>query len=81
MCEVSGLRATNYYRWKQYQRIREEKPETELSLVRLMEGGFMESDKTYGYRTIEKALEQKGKAGGKYYRNLIQQNFKAERKN
>lgn len=112
MCEVFGLHVTNYYRWKQYQRKREEKREKELSLVRLIEGVFLESDKTYGYRAIKKALEQKdielseykirkimrengfypetrkkykpyrkGKADGKYYRNLIQQNFKAEKRN
>lgn len=30
MCEVFGLHVTNYYRWKQYQKKREEKREKEL---------------------------------------------------
>jgi len=57
---VFGLYVTNYYRWKQYQKKREEKREKELGVVLLIEGVFIESDKTYGYRAIKKALEQKG---------------------
>ena len=54
MCEVFGLHVTNYYRWKQYQKKREEKREKELGLVRLIEGVFVESDKNVGLYTRRK---------------------------
>jgi recombinational DNA repair protein (RecF pathway) len=75
MCEVFGLHVTNYYRWKQYQKKREEKREKELGLVRLIEGVFVESDKTYGYRAIKKTLEQKGTEISEYkIRKIMREN-------
>ncbi len=75
MCEVFGLHVTNYYRWKQYQKKREEKREKELGLVRLIEGVFIESDKTYGYRAIKNALEQKGTELSEYkIRKIMREN-------
>lgn len=58
MCEVFGLQVTNYYRWKQYQKKREEQRAQELELVRMEEYAFVGNDKTYGHRAIQKTLEQ-----------------------
>ena len=44
-------------------------------MVRLIEGVFLESDKTYGYRAIKKALEQKGTEISEYkIRKIMREN-------
>ena len=112
MCRVLGLNPSNYYRWIKNEEMRKIRMEEERTLVRRVEQIFKESDKTYGYRAMKKALEEagielseyrirrfmrengmypetrtknklkhNGKVNGCYYRNLLQQNFKTEKKN
>ena len=112
MCRVLGLNPSNYYRWIKNEETRKKRLEEERALVRQVEEIFRGSDKTYGYRAIKKALEEKeielseyrirrimrengmypetrtkykpmhnGKVNGRYYRNLLQQNFRTEKKN
>ncbi len=112
MCKALELHPSSYYRWKRTEQKRKSKMKEELELVRQVEKVFKDSDKTYGYRAMQRALYSEGvviseykvrrimrenglypeigtkykpvhngKIDGKYYKNLLQQNFKTEKKN
>lgn len=112
MCKVLALNPSNYYRWKRAEDKRKQRIFDELKLVKQVEKVFKDSDKTYGYRAMQRALYNEGieiseykvrrimrengfypetrtkykpthngKTDGKYHKNLLQQNFKTEKKN
>lgn len=60
MCQVLGLKAPNYYRWKNYRDKCSVKRDQEFRDIKRIEDIFLKSDKIYGYRTIARQLERDG---------------------
>lgn len=58
MCKVLEINSSNYYKWKRNRKKNEEKVKKELELVIKIEKIFNESDKTYGYRSIQASLKK-----------------------
>ena len=75
MCQVLGLKSQNYYRWKT-QRIRNEsKQRKELEDIQRIEKVFLDSDRIYGYRMIQKQLEKDGYKISEYrIRRIMREN-------
>jgi transposase InsO family protein len=75
MCQVLGLKSQNYYRWKK-QRIRNDtKRRKELEDIKRIEKAFIESDRIYGYRMIQKQLEKDGYKISEYrIRRIMREN-------
>lgn len=75
MCEVLGLDARNYYRWKSYQKNRKDREIEYQKLVARIEKVFESSDRTYGYRAISKELEAQGETISIYkIRKIMREN-------
>ena len=49
MCEVLGLRAENYYRWRRRYRQRADHEEKERETVALIRRVFIENKRLYGF--------------------------------
>ena len=58
MCQVLGVKAPNYYRWKRNKLKKSSKFFIELRDIKIIEKIFLESDKTYGYRAVKKQLDK-----------------------
>lgn len=56
MCKVLKLNPASYYSWQKTQQKKLERIQGELGLVKKIEEKFLESNKTYGYRPIKRAL-------------------------
>jgi transposase InsO family protein len=75
MCQVLGLKAPNYYRWKKQREKNQYKREEELKDIKRIETIFLESDKIYGYRMIAKELEKDGQPMCEYrIRRIMKEN-------
>lgn len=75
MCNVLGLEASNYYRWKRNQEKREKKHQEELRLIYRIEEILIKSDRTYGYRVIKEALKKEGEEVSEYkVRRIMREN-------
>ena len=75
MCEALGLKPNTYYRWKKQEEARRAKRSREEKLISEIERIFKASDKTSGYRTIQKELTEKGEEISKYkVRRLMREN-------
>lgn len=71
MCEVLGLRAENYYRWRRRYRQRADQAEKELETVALIRRVFIENKRLYGYRKMRKAMEKQGVELSEYRIRLL----------
>jgi transposase InsO family protein len=112
MCEVFGVKRSNYYRWFKNQEKKGKKEEAEKENIKLVTEIFESSDRIWGYRNIYKEIrsrglkmseyrirkimrenglypelavkfkpQRNGKADGRYYKNIVEQQFKVKEKN
>lgn len=75
MCQVLGLKSKNYYRWKKQRIQNESKRRKELEDIQRIERVFIDSDRIYGYRMIQKQLEKEGYKISEYrIRRIMREN-------
>ncbi|MPM00463.1 hypothetical protein SDC9_46689 [bioreactor metagenome] len=60
MCSALGVKESNYYRWRDRQKCQQKTCWQEKLLVVKIKALFLESRRTYGYRKMQRALEQSG---------------------
>ena len=58
MCKALGVKESNYYRWQSRQESQQKNCWQEKLLVMKIEKLFSDSQRTYGYRRMQRALAQ-----------------------
>ncbi len=75
MCEVLGVKRSNYYRWLKSQQNRENRYKEEQKEIKQIKEVFESSDRIWGYRNIAKELRSKGVEISEYkVRRLMREN-------
>ena len=75
MCQVLGVKAQNYYRWKSRSNKETIKQIRELRDLKLIKKSFETNNGVYGYRRIKKQLENEGISLSEYrIRRIMREN-------
>ncbi len=75
MCEVLGVKRSNYYRWVKKQTAQSGKKEKYRIEVKLVEEIFESSDRIWGYRNIYREIQERGMQMSEYrVRKIMREN-------
>lgn len=75
MCKVLKLNPASYYSWQKTQKKKLERIQGELGLVKKIEEKFLESNRTYDYRPIKRALSDENIEVSEYkVRKIMREN-------